>query len=98
MIGKVRQDSAKFSNWRPKTTELGRFVAYGVEDRMDCLSQAECDALALGLRRGWPNRRIRALKAKALLSGSDYGRGFGSVFHHHNVKSQPLSSWDFFCL
>ncbi|MBX3670962.1 MAG: hypothetical protein KF778_21400 [Rhodocyclaceae bacterium] len=30
-----------------------------------------------------PNRRIRALMAQALLSGSDYGRGFGSVFHHH---------------
>ena len=29
-----------------------------------------------------PNRQNRALKAKALLSGSDYGRGFGSVLHH----------------
>lgn len=27
---------------------------------------------------------------------SESGRGFGSVFHHHNVKSQPLSGWDFF--
>lgn len=96
MIGKGRQDSAKLSNWRPKATELGRFVSYLVGDGMDCLSQAECDALAHGLRRGWPNRRIHAPKAKALLSGSDYGRGFGSVFHHHNLKSQPLSGWDFF--
>jgi len=51
---------------------------------MDCLSQAECDALALGPRCGWPNRRIHAPKAEALLSGSDFGRGFGSVFHHQN--------------
>ena len=28
---------------------------------------------------------------------SESGRGFGSVFHHHNMKSQPLSGWDFFC-
>lgn len=52
---------------------------------MDCLSQAECDALAHGPRRGWPNRRILARKAKALLSGSDYVRGFGSVFHHRET-------------
>lgn len=83
MIGKERQDSAKLSNWRPKATELGRFVSYLVGGGMDCLSQAEYDALAHGLRRGWPNRRIHALKAKALLSGSESGRGFGSVFHHH---------------
>jgi len=31
----------------------------------------------------WPNRRIHALKAKVLLSGSERGRGFGSVFRHH---------------
>jgi len=30
-----------------------------------------------------PNRRIHALKAKALLSGSGMERGFGSVFRHH---------------
>ena len=78
MIGKGRQYSAKFSNWRPKATELGRFVSYLLWDGMDCLSQAEYDALAHGLRRGWPNRRIHAPKAEALLSGSDYGRGFGS--------------------
>ena len=29
-----------------------------------------------------PNCRIHALKANALLSGSEGGRGFGSVFHH----------------
>ena len=92
MIGKVRQDSAKFSNWRPKATELGRFVSYLVGDGMDCLSQAECDALAHGPRRGWPNRRIHAPKAEALLSGSDYGRGFGSVFH---LKGQMAETGDF---
>jgi len=32
--------------------------------------------------RFWPNHRIHVLKAKALLFSSDYGRGFGSVFHH----------------
>lgn len=26
------------------------------------------------------------------------GRGFNSPRFHHNVKSQPLSGWDFFCL
>src|SRR3546814_9499231 len=39
MIGKEQQDSAKFSNWRPKATEPGRFVSYAVDDGMDCLSQ-----------------------------------------------------------
>ena len=34
-----------------------------------------------------PNRRIHALKAHALLSGSANGRGFGSVFHHHFYSS-----------
>ena len=34
--------------------------------------------------RFWPNHRIHVLKAKALLFSSDYGRGFGSVFHHHH--------------
>jgi len=37
-----------------------------------------------------PNRRIHALKAKALLSGSGMERGFGSVFRHQ-YKGQPLS-------
>ena len=46
----------------------------------------------------WTNHRNHALKAEMLLSLSGCGRGFGSVFHHHNVKSQPLSGWDFFCL
>lgn len=36
----------------------------------------------------WLNRRIHGLKAKALLSGSDYGRGFGSVFHQELVGGQ----------
>ena len=93
MIGKGRQDSAKFSNWRPKATELGRFVSYLLWDGMDCLSQAEYDALAHGLRRGWPNRRIHAPKAEALLSGSDYGRGFGSVFHHQFQKPELVSGF-----
>ena len=35
--------------------------------------------------RFWPNHRIHVLKAKALLFSSDYGRGFGSVFHHHRT-------------
>src|SRR3546814_6530822 len=39
LIGKEQQDSAKFSNWRPKATEPGRFVSYAVDDGMDCLSQ-----------------------------------------------------------
>ncbi len=34
-----------------------------------------------------PNRRIHALKAKALLSGSGMERGFGSVFHHQYLKA-----------
>jgi type I restriction enzyme M protein len=32
---------------------------------------------------GQPNHRIHALKAKAIRSGSDCGRRFGSVFRHH---------------
>jgi len=42
------------------------------------------------------NHRNHALKAKTLLSLSGCGRGFGSVFHHHNLKSQPLSVGIFF--
>ena len=93
MIGKVRQDSAKFSNWRPKATEPGQFVSCVVEDGMDCPSQAGRDVLTHGLRRGRPNRRIDALKAGALLSGSDYGRGFGSVFHHQFQKPELVSGF-----
>ena len=37
------------------------------------------------------------LKISAFLKNLILGRGFGSVFRHHNVKSQPLSGWDFFC-
>ena len=37
----------------------------------------------------WPNHRIHALKAKALPSGSDCGRGFSSVFHHQNLTPNP---------
>ena len=38
------------------------------------------------LLRIWPNRRIHALKAKAFLSGSENGRGFGSLIRHqYNV-------------
>lgn len=46
--------------------------------------------------RFWPNHRIHVLKAKALLFSSDYGRGFGSVFHHHSYKSRLLSVGFFF--
>lgn len=31
----------------------------------------------------WPNSQNYALTAYTLLSGSESGRGFGSVFHHH---------------
>src|SRR5690606_7605832 len=44
----------------------------------------------------WPNLLIHALKAKALLSGSANGRGFGSVSHHQVIESQPLSAGIFF--
>ncbi|MBN6211738.1 hypothetical protein JYK21_35265 [Ralstonia pickettii] len=44
--------------------------------------------------RFWPNHRIHVLKAKALLFSSDYGRGFGSVFHHQlfNAKTRDSAS------
>jgi hypothetical protein len=45
----------------------------------DILRQSLCPSK----KSKWPNRRIHALQAKALLSGSDCGRGFGSVFRHH---------------
>ncbi|UZG49468.1 hypothetical protein [Caldimonas thermodepolymerans] len=35
-----------------------------------------------------PNRRIHALKAKALLSGSGMERGFGSVFRHQTRQAR----------
>ena len=55
------------------------------ERLFDCIEALRiCD-------RGWPNRRIHALKAKALLSGSDCGRRFGSRFHHQLPETQPLS-------
>ena len=44
-----------------------------------------------------PNRRIRALKTRGLLSGSESGRGFGSVFHHH-TQGPGQSSGPFSCL
>lgn len=37
-----------------------------------------------------PNRRIHALKAKALLSGSGMERGFGSVFRHHPARARSF--------
>ena len=37
-----------------------------------------------------PNRRIRAQKTRALLSGSESGRGFGSVFHHQTTTQWPV--------
>lgn len=36
------------------------------------------------------------LKISAFLKNLICGRGFGSVFRHHNVKFQPLFGWDFF--
>ena len=45
-------------------------------------------------RPDFPNARfvqVGTYNGVAFVSGSDDGRGFGSVFHHHNVKSQPLS-------
>ena len=47
--------------------------------------------------RFWPNHRIHVLKAKALLFSSDYGRGFGSVFHHH-TQGPGQSPGPFSCL
>src|SRR6218665_2167581 len=38
-----------------------------------------------------PNRRIHVRKANALPPDSEGGRGFGSRFHHHYLKNQPLS-------
>ena len=43
--------------------------------------------------RFWPNHRIHVLKAKALLFSSDYGRGFGSVFHHQFQKPELVSGF-----
>lgn len=45
----------------------------------------------------WPNRRIHALKAKVLLSGSERGRGFGSVFRHQYLNPN-LSRLGFFLM
>lgn len=45
MISKVRQDSAKFSNWRPKATETGRLVAYAV--RMGWIAAVKPSAMRL---------------------------------------------------
>ena len=42
-----------------------------------------------------PNRRIHALKAKALLSGSGMERGFGSVFRHQHPRANR-NGWPFF--
>lgn len=46
--------------------------------------------VVVGLR---PNRLMHALKAEALPSGSDYGRGFGSRFRQHIavLSAQPRS-------
>ena len=41
--------------------------------------------------RKWPDTRTRALYSQVLLSCSENGRGFGSVMHHHYLKSQPVS-------
>lgn len=62
-IGKGRQASGRFSNWRPKATEPGRFVS-----RMGWIAPAQAgrDVLADGLRRGRPNRRIDALQGRGV--------------------------------
>ena len=74
MIGKVRQDSAKFSNWRPKATEPGRIVSCVVRDGRDCPSQAGATCLRTVSGAGgqiveftpsWPRRYYLALKADA---------------------------------
>jgi len=48
-----------------------------------------------------PNRRIHAQKTRALLSGSESGRGFGSVSHHQKIQalslSLPLGLFAFWC-
>ena len=48
--------------------------------------EAGFDPAALDLR---SNRRINGLTAKALLSGSDYGRGFGSALLHPLGSRHP---------
>jgi hypothetical protein len=45
------------------------------------------------LQKNLPDDRIHTLKAKALLSGSDCGRGFGSVFRHQSPKPEPVSGF-----
>jgi len=42
MIGKGRQDSAKFSNWRPKATELERFASCAVEEGQSSWARRAC--------------------------------------------------------
>ena len=37
----------------------------------------------------WPNRQIDGLRGHALISGSEYGRGFSSVFRHQNLTPNP---------
>lgn len=50
MICKERQDSAKFSNWRPKATEPGKFVSYRVGDWIDCFKYSIRQCVAALIR------------------------------------------------
>jgi len=47
--------------------------------------------LYLSKQSKWTSRRIHALKANALLSGSANGRGFGSVFHLQSREPKLVS-------
>jgi hypothetical protein len=44
----------------------------------------------------WPDRRIDGLWGYTLLSSSNYGRGFGSVFHHQSTGLGLISEPFFF--
>ena len=51
--------------------------------------------LILSKHSAWTNHRNHALKAEALLSLSESGRGFGSLFHHHLKNTNHFSGWYF---
>ena len=64
--------------WQPNPSLLAKLAFKPpIIDQM--AKEAGFDPAALDLR---SNRRINGLTAKALLSGSDYGRGFDSALHH----------------
>ena len=78
MIGKGRQDSAKFSNWRPKATELGRFVSYLLWDGMGWIASVKLSTTRLRTVSGvggqifesTPPRRRRYYLARITDAGS----------------------------